>query len=255
MIDTHAHLTDERYENLNEIVNNYLQSGIKTVISAGYDLKSSEGSERLSKIYPSVYFTAGVNPSGCNEINAESLKFLENLAKSDKCAGIGEIGLDYHYEDYDKDSQKKAFIKQIELADKLKLPVIIHSRDCEQDMQDLLAVNKSLLKKGGVMHCYSGSKESLKFYLDLGFYISFAGPVTFKNNVKSAEIIKYAPMDRILCETDSPYLTPEPFRGRLNEPANVIYVIKFIAAVKGLDENETAKMIFNNALCALRFEY
>ncbi len=244
-IDTHAHLTYDSYD-LKKVTDEYEINGVKKIINAGYDLDSSLWGERLANEYESIYFAVGVHPADSKQVDEKNIDIFKKLSTHKKCVAIGEIGLDYHYDNTDKIDQKRAFIRQIELANELQLPIIIHSRDDVEDMQEILKANRNLLLNGGVMHCYSHSKECMKTFLDLGLYISFAGPITFKN-AKKEDVISYTPDDRILAETDCPYLTPEPFRGKQNEPKNVVYVTKKIAQVKNKSTEEMKKIIWKNA--------
>ncbi len=245
--DTHCHLNDSRYEDVDVIVNNFLDSKVSLVINAGYNIESSIKGQRLSEKYSQVYFTAGIHPSDVADCTEQGLKQIEELTSNPKCVGIGEIGLDYHW-DYDKKSQYEGFIKQIELANCLKLPISIHSRDATEDMINVLKNYKDKLSNGFIMHCFSGSKETAKILLDLGGYISFAGTLTFKNANSLLEVAKYVPEDKMLTETDSPYLSPHPFRGKTNEPKMVTLVAEKLAELKGLSVEQTAYKVRQNTL-------
>ena len=242
-IDIHCHIEDE--ENVSNIIDDYLRDSVDTVINSGANLKSSILSKELAKKHKSVYFACGVHPSDIEELDQNVLDKLEELAKDEKCLAIGEIGLDYHWEPFDKDKQIKGFVDQINLANKLDLPVVIHSRDATKDTIDILKANP--VARGGVMHCFSGSKETALEYVKLGFYISFGGTLTFKNASVLKEVALCLPMDKILTETDSPYLSPHPFRGTKNQPKNVSLVTAFLSELKGLDIEEVAKNVKENA--------
>ena len=232
-IDTHAHLTDKIYENNIELIrDNYLKVGVNKVIVVGYNLNSSLKAYELSTRYNEVYFAVGVHPSDAEFYTAEVEETIKRLSEDKKCVAIGEIGLDYHYEGYDKEVQKSAFIKQLKLANEVGLPVIIHTRDACSDTVDILEENRELLKRGFLMHCFSESKEIAKRLLPLGAYFAFGGAITFKN-AKKQEIISSIPKNRLFAETDSPYLTPVPKRGQVNSPENVVYVYEFMSNALG----------------------
>ena len=196
---------------------------------------------------PALYFAAGFHPSNLQDYQKGDEERLASLLQSPKGVAVGEIGLDYHYEDTDEAAQKRAFCAQLELAEALSLPVIIHSRDAAADTLRILKDNRAKLRAGGVMHCFSGSPETAKEYLKLGLYISFAGPVTFKNARRLDEVAKIVPPERILAETDSPYLAPEPFRGTLNTPKNVVQVYEKLAQLRGEELFALAARIHENA--------
>ena len=202
--------------------------------------------ERLAAA-PALYFAAGFHPSNLQDYQKGDEERLASLLQSPKGVAVGEIGLDYHYEDTDEAAQKRAFCAQLELAEALSLPVIIHSRDAAADTLRILKDNRAKLRAGGVMHCFSGSPETAKEYLKLGLYISFAGPVTFKNARRLDEVAKIVPPERILAETDSPYLAPEPFRGTLNTPQNVVQVYAKLAQLRGEELFALAARIKQNA--------
>ena len=202
--------------------------------------------ERLAAA-PALYFAAGFHPSNLQDYQTGDEERLASLLQSPKGVAVGEIGLDYHYEDTDEAAQKRAFCAQLELAEALSLPVIIHSRDAAADTLRILKDNRAKLRAGGVMHCFSGSPETAKEYLKLGLYISFAGPVTFKNARRLDEVAKMVPPERILAETDSPYLAPEPFRGTLNTPKNVVQVYEKLAQLRGEETEALALRIKQNA--------
>ena len=247
LIDTHCHLTDERYNSVAEVINNFKLVGGGKAITVGYDLNSSISCDKLTKEFFEVYSMVGVHPSDAIQVTDEGLNLIKELSKNEKCVAIGEIGLDYHYDGYDKRLQQDAFIKQICLADELNLPISIHSREATKDTLDILKSYKSKLNQGGVMHCFSGSLETAREYLNLGLYISFAGPVTFKNAGVLTEVAKFVPNDRFLIETDSPYLTPHPFRGSVNQPKMVDLVARKLAEIKKIDYSVAVDLSTNNA--------
>lgn len=236
-IDTHAHLTDERYNGeADKIIGELGANRVEYIINIGYDAESSAGSVSLAQKHPDVYAAVAIHPHDSDKATEEDFKSLGRYAELPKVVAIGETGLDYHYQDCPpRETQKKVFLRHLELARSTGLPVIIHLRDAHADMYDILKANRDLLAAGGVLHCYSGSAEMAKQYLDLGLYISFAGAVTFKNARGLLEAVKTVPPDRILTETDCPYLTPEPHRGKLNYPQYVKYVAEKIAEIKQID--------------------
>ncbi|MBQ0099503.1 MAG: TatD family hydrolase [Firmicutes bacterium] len=248
LIDTHCHIDDEQFLDKKEIIENFVSCGGEIAINMGCDEKSSKTGLELAKEYLNVYCGVGVHPENVNKTNSETLKNIETLAKSEKCVAIGEIGLDYHFEPFDKDKQIEVFVSQIDIANKLKLPISIHSRDATLDMVNILKENRDKLSHGAVMHCFSGSRETAKVLLDLGLYIGFGGTVTFKNSVKTVEVASYVPLDRMLTETDSPYLAPSPLRGTRNEPKNVGLVIEFLSTLRGKDREEFSQIIKDNTL-------
>ncbi len=246
-IDTHAHLDDVKFDDKSAVVKAYETAGVKLVVNMGCDLKSSKDSLALSERFNSVYFAVGFHPEYAEEFSEDGLKTLKQLAKHEKCLAIGEIGLDYHYEGFDREKQEKAFLSQIALANDLGLPVSVHSRDATADTLELFKGNKELLKNGFIMHCFSGSKETAKEYLDLGGYLGFGGTVTFKNSVRAKEVAAYCPIERLLTETDSPYLAPEPKRGTVNSPENIPIIAKYLADLRGISTEELEIAVENNA--------
>lgn len=252
LFDNHSHLDDEKFdEDREELIEKIKNSNVKMLISAGYSLEGSTKAVELSKKYDFIYATCGISPNDIPQTEEELWKILDKIEKlakeNSKVRAIGEIGLDYYWEKDEKrrELQKKAFIEQIKLANKLELPIVIHTREAVMDTLDIL--KKNSVNKKGIFHCCPLNRELVKEGLKLGFYISFAGPVTFKNSKNADEIISMVPDDKILIETDSPYLSPEPFRGKRNDPRNVEYVAKKIADVKGLDLEEVAEITYNNA--------
>ena len=243
LIDSHAHLMDEQYNGeVEKIIQNALQNDVETIINIGYSKETSEKAVELAEKYEFIYAVVGMHPDECNdEVN---ISFVKELAKNKKVVAIGEIGLDYHYEGYNKETQKKYFIEQINLANELNLPVVIHSRDADMDMLEILKNNK--INNNFVMHCFSSSVEILKEVLKLGAYISIAGPVTFRNARSLIEVTKLVPEDKLMIETDCPYLCPEPHRGKRNEPAMVKYTAEKIAELRGVTLEELAKKTNEN---------
>ena len=248
--DNHAHLDDEKFDSdREEIIEKVHCEGV-SFISAGYSLEGSKKAIELSKKYDFIYATCGISPNDIPQTEEQlwkMLKEIEALAKENpKVLAIGEIGLDYYWEKNQKmqELQRKAFIEQINLANELNLPIVIHTRDAVMDTLKILKENS--VKNKGVFHCCPLNRELVKEGLKLGFYISFAGPVTFKNSKNANEIIQMVPNDKMLIETDSPYLSPEPLRGKRNDPRNVKYIAKKIAEEKGISEEEVARITFEN---------
>lgn len=243
--DTHAHLNDERFDDdRSELIESLAENGIGYVCEIGYDTESSAKAYELSQKYDFIYAAAGVHPHDSEALTDGGLDEIKALLTKDKVVALGEIGLDYYYDNSPRDVQKKWFIKQLELACEMKCPISVHTRDA---MEDTINILKSYGPGDGIIHCYSGSKESAKIFLDMGYYISFAGPVTFKNANSILDVIKYVPLERMLTETDSPYLSPVPYRGKRNCPIYVKEVAKTIAAVRGMDLEEIAEITSNNA--------
>ncbi len=246
-IDTHCHISDKKFNCAKDVVENYLKSNVTCAIEMGCNLLSSKQAKLLASEYDSVYFAVGIHPSDIDEFNEKTVGELKELTYDDKCVAIGEIGLDYYWKPYDDKKQIKGFLSQLELAKSLKLPVSVHCRDANGDMVKILKENRDKLNYGGVMHCYSGSKETCKELLDLGFYMGFGGTVTFMNAVNVQDVCKFVPNDRILTETDSPYLSPEPYRGQINSPENIPIINAKIALLKGLENDKMAEIVMNNA--------
>ena len=247
-IDTHAHLNyEDKYGDIPSLLSSLKAAGVDAVINAGWNYASSLLAANMAKEEPLLYFAAGVHPSNLADLAQGDYERIAGLLSSPKGVAVGEIGLDYHYGGADKEAQKRAFCEQLELADALSLPVVIHSRDAAEDTLRILKDNRGKLVYGGVMHCFSGSPETAKEYLKLGLYISFAGPVTFRNARRLDEVAKEVPADRILAETDSPYLAPEPYRGTMNTPKNVAKIYEKLAQLRGVPTEELAAQIRKNA--------
>lgn len=243
IIDTHSHLSSSRYENTGEIIDNFKAAGGGLLIDIGYDKETSLFASNLARQENICYFAAGFHPS--EESKNNDYEVIEGLLQEPKCVAVGEIGLDYHYEGFEKKKQIELFERQIEMANKAKLPVVIHSRNASRDMLEVITSNKKYFNHGFLMHCYSESKEQAARYLDLGGYFAFGGAITFKN-AKKDEIIRYIPTDRIMAETDCPYMTPEPFRGKRNEPAFVALVYKKLAEILNFTLDELETIVENN---------
>lgn len=246
LFDTHSHYNDEKFElDREKIINQTYEAGITKFVCAGYNLKSSREAIELANKYDFIYSICGISPNDLDDYNEENILAIKELAKSKKNVAIGEIGLDYYWNKENETVQKQAFIEQINIANELELPIVIHSRDAVQDTIDLLKENP--VNKKGIFHCAQLNKYLIEEGLKLGFYISFAGPITFKNSKNAAEIVSLVPNDKILIETDSPYLAPEPVRGTRNDSRNVKYVAQKIAELKGLPVEEIAQITYQNA--------
>ena len=243
--DSHAHYNDERFiEIRDKLIPEMYDNEITNLVCAGYNLESSNDAIEVAKKFHHVFVTCGISPNDINENVYNEIGKIEEIAKYEKCVAIGEIGLDYHWNKDNKELQKQVFIKQIDVANRCNLPIVIHTREAVMDTLDILKNHH--VERGFVFHCCPLNQELIKEGLKLGGYISFSGNVTFKN-AKSAECIKLVPMDRILIETDSPYLAPEPHRGETNTSVFVKYVAMKIAEVKEMSLEEVAVATNNNA--------
>ena len=245
--DTHCHFAEHEGYDSDGAYARALENKVDLMIDVAFDVASSFATQKFASGKDGVYFLAGIHPDAFEEVTEENIALIKPIFSNPKCLGVGEIGLDYHY-GKDKEGQKRAFERQILLADELKLPFSVHSRDCTEDMINILKANKQRINNGGIMHCYSGSVETAKILLDLGFYISFSGTLTFKNARALPEVCSYLPLDRILSETDSPYLSPVPFRGTVNEPKNVAFVAQKIAEIKEQAIDVVCSQIRQNTL-------
>lgn len=242
--DSHAHYNDERFrDNRDELIKDMFNDEITNIVCAGYSLDASKEAIEIAEKYPHVFATCGISPNDIGENVDRDLEKIEEISKNKKVVAIGEIGLDYYWNKENKELQKEVFIKQIEMANRLGLPIVIHTREAVMDTIQILKEHPVLKK--GIFHCCPLNQELIKEGLKLGFYISFSGNVTFKN-AKSAGCIELVPMDRILIETDSPYLSPEPHRGETNTSRNVKYVAMKIAEVKKIPLEEVAEVTRNN---------
>lgn len=245
-IDSHAHLNDKAFElEVEQIIDSALEAGVKAILVPGFDLASSVKAVELAEKYPMLWAAVGVHPHDAKTWDRATAAQLEQLLTQPKVVALGEIGLDYHYNYSTKEEQLRAFIEQINIAKSCRKPIIIHNREAHQDTLEILSREKPG-DAGGVMHCFSGSGEIAAQFLHLGLHISFAGPLTFTNAVKLRETAADIPMERLLVETDSPYLTPHPFRGRRNEPAHVKLVGEKLAEVKKLTIAEVMNITAEN---------
>lgn len=241
--NTHTHLNSpEQYPDRHLYIQHCLQRGIEKLCVVGYDVESSRLAVAIAHEYPQVYAAVGISPNDCENTTEEDMKIIDKLANDDKVIGIGETGLDYYY-DVPKDKQKEVFLGHIEIVKRCHKPIIIHCRDAYEETYSIL--EKAHIE--GIMHCYSGSDQMALRFTKIGFYISLAGPVTFKNAKMPKRTAELVPLDKLLIETDDPYLTPVPFRGKHNEPAYCIYIAKEIARLKNMDEEEIALQTYKNA--------
>ena len=242
--DSHSHYNDEKFDvDREKILEDLYEKHIKGTICAGYGLESSKKSIELSTKYNWMYATCGISPNDLSETVEKDLEEIKKIATNHRIVAVGEIGLDYYWNKDNKELQKEIFIKQIQIANRLNLPIVIHTRDAVMDTLEILKQNECIKK--GVFHCCPLNIELVKEALKLGYYISFSGNITFKN-AKSEEVIKYVPLDKMLIETDCPYLSPEPNRGKRNTSANLIYIAQKIAEVKQIAVEEVAQRTYEN---------
>jgi TatD DNase family protein len=247
LFDTHAHYDDDKFEkDRYSTIKSVLEGDVSYILNAATNLASSVESISLAQHFENIFVAVGFHPHNVNEINSNTFKTLIDFTDYEKVVAIGEIGLDYYYNFAPPELQKHWFAKQINLAKDLQLPVIVHSRDAHKDTLDIIKAEQAR-NVGGVLHSYSGSKEMARELLMNNFYISIAGPVTYKNTRTLVEVVKFVPKEKLLIETDSPYLTPEPNRGKRNDSGMVKYIAEKIAEIKGLSYEEIATITTNNA--------
>ncbi|MCQ2911915.1 MAG: TatD family hydrolase [Bacilli bacterium] len=247
MLDSHCHIDDDKLiEERAEVIKNAKEAGVNLIMTLGTDLESSKSCVKIANEFEGVYAAVGFHPQNLENVSDKALEEIKELAKDKKVIAIGEVGLDYHWfkDPKDREFQKVWFNKQIEIANELNLPLSIHARDAEQDTYDLLKNN--FPKAGCVLHCFSGSTEMMEQYLKLGAYIGFDGPITYKNSITPKENVRRCPLDRILTETDSPYLAPVPHRGERNEPKYIPLILEEMAQLKGLSKEEMERVVFEN---------
>ena len=244
IFDTHAHYDDSRFdEDRDELISSLSLKGVSHIVNCGCDLKSSKTTIALSEKYDFIYAAVGVHAHEAQGATEDDLREIEKLYKNEKVVAVGEIGLDYHYDFSPRERQIKIFERQIILANELGLPVIVHDRESHEDTMNLL----KKYRPKGVVHCFSGSVEMAKEVVKLGMYIGLGGAVTFKNAKKPLEVAEYLPMDRILLETDAPYMTPVPFRGQRCDSSHIAYTAEKIAEIKKTDVQELIDICNNNA--------
>ncbi|UFJ40529.1 TatD family hydrolase [Brevibacillus humidisoli] len=247
LIDTHAHLNAQEFDEDREaVITRAQENGVSTIVNIGFNRETIPTCLELAERYPSIYAVIGWHPQDAKDMTDADLEWIAGLTKHPKVVGMGEMGLDYHWDTSPRDVQAEVFRKQIRLARQLNLPIVIHNRDAHQDVIQILREEKAG-EVGGIMHCFSGSWETAQQALEMNFYISFGGPLTFKNAKKPKEVAAQVPLDRLLIETDCPYLTPHPYRGKRNESGYVRYVAEEMAKIRGLSYEEMARITTENA--------
>jgi len=248
LIDSHTHIQGKEYAgDVEAVIARAREAGVEKIIAVGGagDMSSNTEAVALAKTFPDIYATVGMHPHDAKDVGADELKKLKDLAAAPKVIAVGETGLDYYYDHSPRDVQRRVFAEFIHLARETGLPIVVHERDAAQDVADLLRT-EGAGELRGVIHCFTGDYEAACAYLDLGFYISFTGIITFKNANLLREVVRRVPLDRMLVETDSPYLTPVPHRGKRNEPAYVQYVAETIAKIKCVSLEEVARVTTQN---------
>ncbi len=253
LFDTHVHMNDPAFDaDRDELIASFPEKGVALAMNVGCSLNSSYDAIALAEKFPHIYAAVGTHPDAANEVNEEVIEIYRKLCKlHPKVKAIGEIGLDYYYEDIPRDIQKKAFALQLELARELDLPVVVHERDAHDDGMTMI---KQFPTVKGVFHCYSGSAEMARQLVKLGWYIGFTGVLTFKNARKAVETAKAIPLDRIVIETDCPFMSPEPFRGKRNDPTRVYRMAEALAEIRGISVEEAENATFENGKRLYRIE-
>lgn len=247
-IDTHVHLNADQYEDdVEEVISRAVDAGVTKMVVVGFDRKTIHKAMELTERYSFIYAVVGWHPVDAVDCTEEDLKWIERLAAHPKVVGIGEMGLDYHWDKSPKEVQQEFFRKQIQLAKKVKLPIIIHNREATADVVRILK-EEDAKEVGGIMHCFGGSVETARECIEMNFLISLGGPVTFKNAKMPKEVAQEIPLEKLLIETDAPYLAPHPHRGKRNEPVYVTLVAEEIAKLKEVSIEEVAKVTTKNAL-------
>ena len=242
--DTHAHYDDDAFDiDREELLYAMPQNGVELIINPGCDAESSAAAIAMAEEYPHVYAAVGFHPEELKKLESNSLEKIAELAQHPRCVAIGEIGLDYYWDDSRKEEQKQLFKAQLELAVSMDKPVIIHDREAHADCMEIVFAYPQLR---GVFHCYSGSVEMARELLKRGWYLGFDGPITYKNARKAIEVLEMCPLERILVETDSPYLSPVPCRGKRNDSANLQYIIEKLAEIKGISAVQAANQTLLN---------
>ncbi len=244
--ESHAHYDDERFDDdRDELLAELPADGIETVVNSSSDIASSRASIALAEKYPYFYASVGVHPHEVSKMTEADIDTLREMSKHPKVVALGEMGLDFYYDLSPRDSQRYWFKRQLELAEELDMPIIVHSRDASQECFDIISQSKV---RKGVIHCYSGSAPMAEDYADMGFYIGVGGSLTFKNNKKTVEVVEKLPLEKILIETDSPYLAPVPYRGRRNDSRLLKYVVEKISEIKNIPEIDICNITKNNAI-------
>lgn len=252
LFDSHAHLNDEAFDqDRAELLETFRDAGVGLVMNAGCSLASSREGIALAEAYPWIYCSVGTHPDTADEVNEEVLEVYRQMCSHPKVKAIGEIGLDYYYETIHRDAQMRAFRMQMQLAEELDMPVIVHERDAHEDGMSIV---KEFPKVKGVFHCYSGSAEMARQLVDMGWYIGFTGVLTFKNARKAVETAASIPLERILLETDCPYMAPEPYRGKRNHPGYLPKMAEKLAQIRGIPVEEAIRATTENAKRLYRIE-
>lgn len=252
IFDTHAHYDNPAFDmDREELLGSLRDNGIEAVVNVGASIKTTKNTLDLVSKYSFIYGSVGVHPSETGELNEEKLEWLGQVAGRDGIVAVGEIGLDYHWQEPDKAVQRHWFARQLDLARQVKLPVIIHSRDAAKDTLDIMKGERAG-ELGGVIHCFSYGKEIAREYLDMGFYLGIGGVATFENAKKLKEVVAYMPLERIVLETDCPYLSPAPYRGKRNSSLNLPWVVAAVSRLKGIDEEKVIAAANQNARALYR---
>lgn len=247
IFDTHAHYDDEAFdEDRDSLLKSLPENGIESAVNVSSNIASVQATLALIKKYPFLYGAVGIHPNETGELDESRFQWLEQMTQMPKVVAVGEIGLDYYWDEPEREIQKEWFVRQLNMARKVKLPVIIHSRDAAKDTLDIMKGEKSW-EIGGVIHCFSYGKEIAKEYLDMGFFLGIGGVLTFQNGKKLKEVAEYAPLKQIVLETDCPYLSPVPNRGRRNSSLNLPYVVKALADIRHISEQEVINITNQNA--------
>lgn len=248
IFDTHAHYDDRAFdEDREELLACLPENGIARVVNVGASMASCGRTAELMEKYDFIYGAMGIHPSKTGELDPEGIERLKGMCGLKKCVAVGEIGLDYYWDEPEREVQKEWFVCQLNLARECGLPVIIHSRDAAKDTVDIMQAERAG-EIGGVVHCFSYTKETAKIFLDMGFYIGIGGVLTFKNAKKLKEAVEYIPLERLVLETDCPYLAPAPNRGKRNSSLNLPYVAQALAQIKGISEEEVRQAVWENSV-------
>ncbi|MCD8036185.1 MAG: TatD family hydrolase [Clostridiales bacterium] len=244
--ESHAHYDDPRFDDdRDELLASFPEEGIETVVNSSSDIASSKASIALAEKYPFFYASVGVHPHEVKSMTEDDIETLRQLSKHPKVVAIGEIGLDFYYDHSPRDAQRYWFKRQLKLAEELDMPIIVHSREASQECFDII---KASNVRKGVIHCYSGGAPMAKDYINMGFYIGIGGSLTFKNNRKTVEVVEQIPLEKILIETDAPYLAPVPHRGERNDSRLLKYVVEKIGSIKNIAEEDICNITKNNAI-------
>lgn len=255
IFDTHAHYDDEAFnEDRHELLMSLQAQGIEAVVNVGASIQSTKNTLELIKKYPFMYGVVGVHPNETAELNEDLMNWLKHVSGQEKVVAIGEIGLDYYWNEPEPEVQKHWFVRQLDLAREVNLPIVVHSRDAAKDTLDIIKAEKAQ-DMGGVIHCFSYSQEMAREYLNMGFYLGIGGVVTFNNAKKLKEVVAYMPMEQMVLETDCPYLSPVPNRGKRNSSLNLPYVVKMISEIKGIPEETVIAVTRDNARKMYRLDH